>query len=79
MGNLLSKPKPQAPPRVPTDKVVPLHYTDDNRINRAIIMLFMMKFDDVLDPDKLRFALEKLLSRDDWRKLGARMRLNVSI
>lgn len=78
MGNLFSKPKPQGPPRVPTDKVVPMYDADDNAVNRAIIMLFMMKFDDVLDPEKLRSSLEKLLNRDGWRKLGARMRLNVS-
>ncbi|RYP60097.1 hypothetical protein DL769_008281 [Monosporascus sp. CRB-8-3] len=75
MGNLFSKPKPQAP-RVPTDKAIPLHKLDDQRVNRAIIMLFMMRFDDVLDPEKLRSSLEKLLSRGDWRKLGARLRLN---
>ncbi|RYP20343.1 hypothetical protein DL766_008202 [Monosporascus sp. MC13-8B] len=69
MGNPFSKPKPQAP-RVPMGKVIPLHEMDDQEISRAIIMLlFMMRFDDVLDP-------EKLLSRDDWRKLGARLRLN---
>ncbi|RYP29907.1 hypothetical protein DL767_006506 [Monosporascus sp. MG133] len=39
-------------------------------------MLCMMRFDDVIDPEKLRSSLEKLLSRDDWRKLGARLRLN---
>ncbi|RYP08001.1 hypothetical protein DL764_002147 [Monosporascus ibericus] len=75
MGNLFSKPKPQAP-RVLTDTVVPLHKWDDQGVNRAIIMLFMMRFDDVLDPEKLRSSLEKLLSRDDCRRLGARLRLN---
>ncbi|RYP25909.1 hypothetical protein DL768_011673 [Monosporascus sp. mg162] len=75
MGNLFSKPKPHAP-RVPTDKVIPLHKMDDQGVNRAIIMLLMMRFDDVLDPEKLQSSLDKLLSRDDWRKLGARLKLN---
>ncbi|KAI1268121.1 hypothetical protein F5Y18DRAFT_279061 [Xylariaceae sp. FL1019] len=76
MGNLLSKPKPQALPAVPTDTVVPMHNMDDNVFNRAMVVMFMMRFDDVLDPELLQGSLEKLLSRDDWRKLGARIRLN---
>ncbi|RYP23508.1 hypothetical protein DL765_001022 [Monosporascus sp. GIB2] len=47
MGNLFSKPKPQAA-QVPTDKVIPLHEMDDQEINRAIIMLFVMRFNDML-------------------------------
>ncbi|KAI0508451.1 hypothetical protein F5B22DRAFT_620629 [Xylaria bambusicola] len=76
MGNLLSKPKPQAPPAVATDTIVPMHHMDDNNINRSMVVMFMMRFDDVLDPEKLKGSLEKLLSRDDWRKLGTRIRLN---
>lgn len=78
MGNLLSKSKPQALPAVATDTVVSMHHMDDSPINRSIVLMFMMRFDDVLDPEKLKDSLEKLLSRDDWRKLGARIRLNVS-
>ncbi|KAI1328002.1 hypothetical protein F5Y16DRAFT_370358 [Xylariaceae sp. FL0255] len=76
MGNLVSKSKPQALPTVPTDTVIPMHSCDDTPINRSMVVMFMMRFDDVLDPSKLRSSLEKLLSRDDWRKLGARVRLN---
>ncbi|KAF2964405.1 hypothetical protein GQX73_g9178 [Xylaria multiplex] len=76
MGNLLSKSGPRAPPAVPTDTIVPMHHMDDNSINRSMVVMFMMRFDDVLDPEKLKDSLEKLLSRDDWRKLGARIRLN---
>lgn len=68
---------PQVPSIVPTDTIVPLSAGDDNFVNKSIVMLFMMRFDDVLDPDKLRVSLEKLLERDGWRKLGARLRLNV--
>lgn len=78
MGNLLSKPRPQAPPTVATDTIVPMHHMDDNKINRSMVVMFMMRFDDVLDPEKLKVSLDKLFSRDDWRKLGARIRLNVS-
>ncbi|KAI1491100.1 hypothetical protein F5X96DRAFT_693663 [Biscogniauxia mediterranea] len=65
-----------SPPKVPTDTVIPLHSFDDRQINRSIQLLFMMRFDDVLDPEKLRSSLEKLLEREGWRKLGARLRRN---
>ncbi|KAI1632585.1 hypothetical protein F4809DRAFT_656142 [Biscogniauxia mediterranea] len=65
-----------SPPKVPTDTVIPLHSFDDRPINRSIQLLFMMRFDDVLDPEKLRSSLEKLLEREGWRKLGARLRRN---
>ncbi|KAI0816712.1 hypothetical protein GGR55DRAFT_250962 [Xylaria sp. FL0064] len=76
MGNLLSKSKPQAPPAVASDTIVPMHHMDDTAINRSMVVMFMMRFDDVLDPKRLKDSLEKLFSREDWRKLGARIRLN---
>ncbi|KAF2869026.1 hypothetical protein BDV95DRAFT_110092 [Massariosphaeria phaeospora] len=68
--------KDVAPARVPTDTVIPLHYRDDNTVNRSIGLDFLMQFDDVLDVDKVIGALERLLEKPGWRKLGARMRLN---
>ncbi|KAI0169150.1 hypothetical protein GGR52DRAFT_592955 [Hypoxylon sp. FL1284] len=56
--------------------VIPLFRFDDTPVTRKVIVEFTMRFDDVLDPDKLRLSLEKLLSRPQWRKLGARLRLN---
>ncbi|KAI0149969.1 hypothetical protein F4776DRAFT_659859 [Hypoxylon sp. NC0597] len=85
MGNLLSSNSggggvviKRAPLTISSDTVVPLHRFDDVSVNRRVIVEFTMKFDDVLDPDKLRLSLEKLLSRRDWRKLGARLRLNTN-
>ena len=69
--------KPVAPERVPTDTVIPLYPNDDNRTNKAIALEFTMRFDEVLDPEKVSGALWKLLERPGWRKLGARLRLNV--
>ncbi|KAI1136067.1 hypothetical protein F5Y05DRAFT_392812 [Hypoxylon sp. FL0543] len=79
MGNLLSSNSgvKRLPLTISSDTVVPLHRFDDVSINRKVIVEYTMKFDDVLDPDKLRLSLEKLLSRRDWRKLGARLRLNT--
>jgi hypothetical protein len=75
--NLLSK-KPVAPERVPTDTIIPLFDRDDTAPNRAISLEFTMVFGAVMDADKLSGALWKLLERPGWRKLGARLRLNVS-
>ena len=78
MVNILSsKPAIKPPLTISSDTVVPLHRFDDTPITRNVIVEFTMRFDDVLDPDKLRLSLDKLLSRHDWRKLGARLRLTV--
>ncbi|KAJ4291088.1 hypothetical protein N0V90_010286 [Kalmusia sp. IMI 367209] len=64
------------PQRVPTDTIVPLHYLDGTKTNAGIVMDFSMQFDHVLDVEKLVGALEKLLEKPGWRKLGARIRIN---
>ena len=69
--------KRPAPERVLTDDVVPLHFFDDLNIYRAIVLNFALRFDDVLDHEKLRLALVRLMQIGDWRKLGARLRSNV--
>ncbi|KAI6788940.1 hypothetical protein KC332_g18036 [Hortaea werneckii] len=76
MNLFRSKPKPQPPPKVPSDEVIPLHYLDDQFYTRALVLHFFSRFDDVLDPEKLRSALDRLLQIGGWRKLGARLRLN---
>ncbi|KAH0435756.1 hypothetical protein CcaCcLH18_04710 [Colletotrichum camelliae] len=71
------KSTPNTPGWVPSDDVIPLHHFDDNPILRKIVVNFMLKFDDVLDPERLREALERVVTREDgWRKLTARLRLN---
>lgn len=79
MSSFTWRKRPQAPPIVPTDTVIPVHHFDDGPIVRSIAMYFMMKFDDVLDAEAIKKSLETLLSLDGWRKLGARIRLNVGI
>lgn len=69
---------PAAPARVPTDKVIPLHFWDDSPLYRRIALYNLKVFDDVLDPEMLRSSLEALVSQDTWRKLGGRLRKNVS-
>ena len=65
------------PPTVPTDTVIPLHSQDDTSFNRSVVLYLTLRFDNVLDCDKIRLALVRLMELGDWRKLGARLRLNV--
>jgi hypothetical protein len=76
MAFLFSK-KRIIPEKVPTDDVIPVHYWDDNEVFRWIVVDFALRFDDVLDPEKLRQALARLMEIGNWRKLGARIRLRV--
>ena len=62
---------------VPGDQIVPLPEQDDTHINRSLVLNFMLRFNSVLDPEKLKFSLDTLLSQPGWRKIGARLRLNV--
>lgn len=66
------------PPTVPTDTIVPLHFWDDTRLFRGIILDMTMRIDDRLDGDKLYHALHSLLCLEGWRKFGGRLRRGVS-
>lgn len=82
MASLLkwwSASKRTVPEHIPTDSVIPLHRYDDSGANRNLCLEFTMQFDDVLDADRLSGALWKLLEKPGWRKLGARLRLNVYV
>ncbi|CAN9107227.1 unnamed protein product [Alternaria sp. RS040] len=64
--------------QVPADIVVPLHSRDDTNQNRNISIEFTMRFDDVLDSQKLVDSLWKLLEKPGWNKVGARLRLSTT-
>ncbi|KAK2037423.1 hypothetical protein LZ31DRAFT_481325 [Colletotrichum somersetense] len=66
----------KTPPTVPSDTVIPLNSSDDTAILRSVCLVITYRYDDVLDPEKLRRALERLVDRDGWRKVGGRLRLN---
>lgn len=70
--------KQAGPVLVPTDTVQPLNILDGSLINKTFVMNSLYVFDDVLDPEKLRSSLERLVHREGYRKLGARLRKNVS-
>ncbi len=67
------------PARFPTDEVVQGHVLDDTATNREIGMTWTLRFEDVLDADKLHGALARLLEIGNWRKIGGRLKLDVGI
>ncbi|KAH8886350.1 hypothetical protein GQ53DRAFT_750620 [Thozetella sp. PMI_491] len=66
----------QQPAPVATDTVLPARFFDDSPVVNPVVLRWMLRFDDVLDPHKLHAALTKLVSREDWRRLAGRFRLN---
>ncbi|KAK3940297.1 hypothetical protein QBC46DRAFT_385795 [Diplogelasinospora grovesii] len=64
------------PPRVPTDDVLPARFFDDSPVVKAVVMRWMVRFDDVFDAEHLRRSLARLLEMGSWRRLGGRFRLN---
>ncbi|KAK2861319.1 hypothetical protein FQN49_004323 [Arthroderma sp. PD_2] len=57
------------------DDVYEMHLQDFNF--RKLIMACTLRFDHVLDADKLHAGLARLLEMGDWRKLGGRLRPNA--
>ncbi|KAK3389213.1 hypothetical protein B0H63DRAFT_95732 [Podospora didyma] len=64
--------------RVPTDRVVPLHFFEDSQLVQGNNMAVPLVFDDVLDPEKLRQSLEGLVKREGWQRLGGRLKKSAS-
>jgi hypothetical protein len=77
MMGLFQRSQPKRPATVPTDTIIPMYYFDDNSINRSVLLYITLRFDNVLDPERLRHSLERLMELGDWRKLGARIRKTV--
>ncbi|CAM1503471.1 Fc.00g010620.m01.CDS01 [Cosmosporella sp. VM-42] len=77
LWRLLGVLPPKAPPApVETDDIYPLHMLDDTKTLRDIVVTWTLRFNDVLDADKLHVSLSRLLEIGDWRKVGGRLRLN---
>jgi hypothetical protein len=55
-----------------------MHAFDDTPFMRKCPLLWTIRFDEILDADMLNEALSKLFEMDGWRRLGGRIRLNVS-
>ncbi|KAF7556434.1 hypothetical protein G7Z17_g1400 [Cylindrodendrum hubeiense] len=65
------------PAAVETDDVFPVHFFDDTKTYRSMIVTWTLRFNDALDPEKLHDGLVQLLQIGDWRKLGGRLRLTT--
>ncbi|KAG9252678.1 uncharacterized protein F5Z01DRAFT_744242 [Emericellopsis atlantica] len=61
-----------APSPVETDEIYPLHMLDDTKTLRGIVVTWTLRFNNVLDADKLHSSLSELLEIGDWRKMGTR-------
>ncbi|KAI1326770.1 hypothetical protein F5Y16DRAFT_373972 [Xylariaceae sp. FL0255] len=68
----------KAPAIIPTDMVVPLRHWDDNLLLKSLVVYCLARYDVPLDPEKLHSSLERLVSLEGWRKLGARLRKNAN-
>ncbi|KAJ5549899.1 Transferase [Penicillium sp. DV-2018c] len=73
---------PSIPPDEPTspdtDTIIPFHFWDDLPNVRAICLTVAFRFDEQLDPERLRDSLTRLLELGNWRKLGSRLRMDSS-
>jgi hypothetical protein len=61
------------------DLVLPVRFLDQNEVFQKISFDHTYRFDDVLDVEKLRSALNRLLQIGKWGQLGARYKRNVSL
>jgi hypothetical protein len=77
MGILCSY-QSRGPERVPTDEIVSLRIWDTALCMRSTVLDISLKIDDFLDITKIRGALDELFELEDWKQLGARLRMNVS-
>ncbi|KAJ3497751.1 hypothetical protein NLG97_g1663 [Lecanicillium saksenae] len=60
------------------DHTYPVHLLDGAKYQHCILTLFI-RFNDVLDSEKIRRSLHHLLSIGDWKKLGGRFRTKVDL
>jgi len=60
-----------------SDEVIPARFWDTNDVFQKLVMEFTYRFDDVLDADKLKSSLERLMEIGEWKNLGARFKKNV--
>jgi hypothetical protein len=59
------------------DEIIKARFWDSNNILEKIVMEFTYRFDDVLDAERLKSSLERLLEIGEWKQLGARLKKNV--
>jgi hypothetical protein len=77
MGLFYSSPS-REPEIDPKDEIVPLRFWDTALCMRGTVLDVSLKIDHYLDIAKIRGALDELFELEDWKQLGARLRLVVS-
>lgn len=65
-------------PRVLTDEVIVSRFMDNNPDTRNMILGCGFRFNEVLDCAKVHESLARLLEIGNWRRLGGRLRINVT-
>lgn len=60
------------------DQIIPYNFLDDDPEFKNSVAFMSFRINAVLDEVKLRTALEEVFEMEGWRKLGARVRMNVS-
>ena len=60
-------------------KVIPFNFVDNMKGWRVGIAANTFRFNAAMDAQKLRDSLQQLFEMEGWRKLGARIRMNVSL
>jgi hypothetical protein len=61
------------------DEIYPMHMLDNTDTLKNIIVVWTLCFNDVLDAEKLRSSLSRLLEIGDWRKVGGRLSMKVNL
>jgi hypothetical protein len=59
-------------------EIIPFNFIDNMKGWRMANAASTFRFNAAMDLSKLRAALQALFEMDGWRKLGARIRMNVS-
>ncbi|KAH8671645.1 hypothetical protein BX600DRAFT_459440 [Xylariales sp. PMI_506] len=66
------------PPDADTDDVYPVHVLDNMTGVKESCPIVLMRFNDVLDAEKLHASLVRVLELGDWKKAGGRFRKDAA-
>ncbi|KAJ8112220.1 hypothetical protein OPT61_g5360 [Boeremia exigua] len=66
--------KSRGPSPYDDDIIYPVHKLDDTNTYRNLRLAWTLCFNDVLDAEKLRSSLARLLEIGDWKKIGGRLK-----
>ena len=61
------------------DTVLPLRLWDSNFVFPKLIVNVTFRYNDVLDTQKLRQSLDRLVTIGSWHQIGSRYKKNVSL